>query len=205
VQGESFSNIKLYSPSSTVKLTSPSILLTSFSSPKAALTRTHANIKFRLHSGTTPLNNATISLGEDSLITNALGIATFQQVPVNQTYNYLVKNEGYFDVEGEVVITSDTTIEIEMIELSTFVRNNFNNYSFRFWPNPAHDRLHISCTSAGQEITISIINIKGQKVLEKNIVMKDPELDIGFLEKGIYFLHYSSREENDVFLLVKTH
>ncbi len=44
------------------------------------LVQTHANVKFRLKNGVTPVNEATVILGEHSLVTNSLGIANFLQL-----------------------------------------------------------------------------------------------------------------------------
>ncbi len=167
------------------------------------LSRTHADIKFKLYQGSTPLNNVKVKLGNDSLLTNSLGIASFKQLPVSRSYSYMIKKEGYFDITGQISLITDTTIEVGMQETSTGIRNHSPDQNLEFWPNPVKDILHIKLQLLSPRSTVTIINLKGQPVLKKEINNKKNDLDISQLEKGMYFLHYSGYEFYEVYLIEK--
>jgi hypothetical protein len=78
------------------------------------LERSHVNVKFRLKNGQESVDNAKVILGNDSLLTNAVGTCTFESVPVNGTYKFLIKRENFFVEQGSLNLTKDTVINLQM-------------------------------------------------------------------------------------------
>ena len=78
------------------------------------LVQTHATVKFRLKNGTSPVNGATVTVGEQSLVSNSLGMATFSQLPVSAEYSYTISKTGFNDETGSFYLTTDTTIDVVM-------------------------------------------------------------------------------------------
>ena len=78
------------------------------------LERSHVNVKFRLKNGLESVYNAMVILGNDSLLTNAVGTCTFESVPVNGTYKFLIKRENFFVEQGSLNLTKDTVINLQM-------------------------------------------------------------------------------------------
>jgi len=63
--------------------------------------------------------------------------------------------------------------------------------NFKIFPNPVRDKINLICDTEmeNEKLYISIFDYKGQNVFyEKNFL---EEIDISFLENGIYFLRIS--------------
>lgn len=76
--------------------------------------KTHGTVKFRVKNGQVPVNGALIVLQEDTLLTNGLGICSFESLPLNQAYAYSAAKAHNFPVSGEVMLEKDTTIELQL-------------------------------------------------------------------------------------------
>ncbi len=76
--------------------------------------KTHGTIKFRVKNDQVPVNGAWVVLQEDTLLTNGLGICSFESLPLNQTYAYSAAKAHYFPVIGEVMLEKDTTIDLQL-------------------------------------------------------------------------------------------
>ncbi len=70
-------------------------------------------VKFRLKNGATPVNGATVTVEEQSLVSNSLGMATFSQLPVSIEYSYNISKTGFNDEAGSFYLTNDTTIDVD--------------------------------------------------------------------------------------------
>ena len=81
---------------------------------QVSLERSHVNVKFRLKTGLELVDNAKVILGNDSLLTNAVGTCTFKSVPVNGTYKFLIKKENFFVEQGSLNLTKDTVLNLQM-------------------------------------------------------------------------------------------
>src|SRR5690554_4225504 len=73
-------------------------------------------------------------------------------------------------------------IEVEV----TLSRNDFDNASFRAYPNPVKDIFMISYS---KDITnVSVVNMLGQIVIEKSVQATDTQIDMTSLPTGSYFV-----------------
>ncbi len=92
------------------------------------ITRTHANAKFKISSDNKPMNNAIIALDEDTLTTNNLGIAEFHLLPLFGNYEYSIYKYGFENFSGNLTLSSDTLIYIELqknlVDIKFIVSNN---------------------------------------------------------------------------------
>ncbi|HKJ78107.1 MAG TPA: T9SS type A sorting domain-containing protein, partial [Prolixibacteraceae bacterium] len=79
-----------------------------------ALTRSHANIKFRIKEGSTPVNDALVIFNGDTLYTSALGFCTFRTVGINKAYSYSVEHEFFKTYEDRVEVSDDTTLNLQL-------------------------------------------------------------------------------------------
>ncbi len=79
------------------------------------LSPSEAAVKFSLQEGTTPVNEAEVSLEDHVMVSNALGLAEFGSMPVDSTYAYTIAKPGYEIVSDSLFLRSDTTVEVEMI------------------------------------------------------------------------------------------
>ncbi len=55
------------------------------------------------------------------------------------------------------------------------------------YPNPATDQITLESPVAGQ---VTILNLGGQKLIQKEIIGQTTNLDISNLPKGVYFVHF---------------
>ncbi|MGC9343725.1 MAG: glycoside hydrolase family 9 protein, partial [Bacteroidales bacterium] len=177
--------------------------LSSDTTVEIELIRTHASLKFRLRNGTTPVNNATILLNDESMVSNALGLATFDQMPVSQSYSYTITKEGFMSIEGNIELETDTTLEFQFEKDLTFIRNNRNDEEFHFWPNPAKNKIFIQTNLKSSYSTLKITDVKGRLVMEKEISGQYNEISLEYLETGVYFLNHIHEEGNGIYLFIK--
>jgi hypothetical protein len=65
-----------------------------------------------------------------------------------------------------------------------------NGNLIELFPNPFYDKIFFHLLNSSRErISIIVLNNVGEKVLEKEMIMKDQEIDLNKLTKGIYFLN----------------
>jgi hypothetical protein len=164
------------------------------------LVRTHASVKFRLKNGTTPVNNATVHLSDDSLVTNSLGIAHFQNIPVGQEYSYRISKEGFERVEGSVALNTDTSININMT--LTSLQQTGLKEAFEFWPNPATEKITCSFNAHPNRVRIRILDLKGRIIIDKKPMENEISIAIGSLPGGLYIIQYMNQSASENFLLM---
>lgn len=88
------------------------------------LLKTHADIKFRLSVGSQPVNGADIIAGNDTLATNNLGIAIFENVPLFDTYPYQIEKYGFKTIHDTLFLNDDTTVSHLMEKNLIYVKFN---------------------------------------------------------------------------------
>lgn len=71
------------------------------------------------------------------------------------------------------------------------------------YPNPAKDLIKIEMDQDQGFVDISILNLHGQAILNKNSSNPITEIEIGSLERGIYFLEISFRDEKLIKKFIK--
>ena len=100
--------------------------------------------------------------------TNSFYAGTNNPIPSNPEYSYY-----YID-------------DITLIDQSTVGFNELGNgSSFEVYPNPANDVLNIKVGTIKENTKIKIADVIGRTIL---ITESKSQLDISFLEKGIYFV-----------------
>jgi hypothetical protein len=167
------------------------------------LIRTHAEVKFRLKDGTTPVNKAIVKIDGDSLMTNSLGIATFKELPVGTGYSFFIRKHGYFDTTGTIFLTTDTIIQISLeawpdgIDIAPVTRE------LRCWPNPVNDFLFCVVPDIHSEGLIRITDLNGEQILDKEVDNSIFSVDVGNYPPGLYLLKLISGERQHTTLFIK--
>ncbi|MCF8227179.1 MAG: T9SS type A sorting domain-containing protein [Bacteroidales bacterium] len=169
------------------------------------LERTEAYMKFWLMDGTQPVNKAYVSIGSDSIETNNLGQALFDEMAIDTTYSYSVRKEGYEDVSGEVYLLTDTTINIAMITVND--TTNLSDFSMvdgvRVWPNPASSILFLETGAELRDPVIQILDIHGRIIFERRYKGVSMKVDLGGLTSGLFFLKINGNQLNKNILFIK--
>jgi len=129
------------------------------------LTRLNGSVKIKITEDvSTPVNNATVVLNADTLISTALGIANFKNLPVYATYNYTISKTGYQQLTGNLYLSGDTTVTLKMEPLGTAISENSELQNFRIWPNPVSDILNIDIPAGYMGGTVEILDLKGNSI-----------------------------------------
>jgi len=167
------------------------------------LIRTHANLRFDLKEDITPVNNALVIVNGDSVLSNAIGLALFNQLPAAANYNYSITKDGYIQKEGDLFLATDTTIQILMQTHGTSTEKISNNESFKFWPNPVRDILYIHIPENYNEKTIKITDITGYDIHYQKIDQDLTKIDVKQYQVGIYIINIYSNEGQTFRLFIK--
>ena len=155
-----------------------------------------ANVKFRLKEGITPVNNAIIYVSDDSLVTNLLGIALFNLLPLNNLYSYTINRDGYYDVSGEFYLVDDTIIDIQLeINSSGDVLLPDEN-EIRVWPNPFSDLLHCSFPASGSENSVIITDLVGNMVFSNIVSELELNISLRDIPSGAYIVKIHSKYDD---------
>ncbi len=151
------------------------------------LERSHADVKFRLREGSTPVNKVWVKVEEDSVLSDGLGLAKFLQLPIQAEYNYSTYRESYHSHSGAFYLTADTTIDLEMEKLSSAIEIKGREGSIRIWPNPTSGSLQIELADE-QSTLLSIHDAHGKKIMETLVSGPLHRIDLGHLPPGLYSL-----------------
>jgi hypothetical protein len=79
----------------------------------------------------------------------------------------------------------------EVIKQSVIEDKNIVSYKMRVYPNPTHNTITIDISNS-EKYDLEIFSINGQLMLSKQLYGKEQEIDLSFLNGGIYFLTLSS-------------
>lgn len=155
------------------------------------LEATHAEVKIWLREGTTPVNLATVLLGDRQVVSNALGISRFDRIPTGLPHPFLVEKEGFLPIEGSLVPLADTSLHFQM-ERWTLDQQLIAGPGLRIWPNPARAVLHLDVSGQKAAGRLEITDLQGRVLLEQ--LLAGPHLTL-LLERfppGLYRIRYSS-------------
>jgi hypothetical protein len=70
-------------------------------------------------------------------------------------------------------------------------------------PNPANDKITISSLAIKGNTQLSIFNISGEKVLERQLIKNETQLDISALQRGVYFVRLQNEKMVEMGKMVK--
>ena len=167
------------------------------------LIRSNAYIKIKLKEGTTPVNDVTVILNSDTLISNNLGMVTFRDLTVLADYKFLIYKEGYSEIAGNLHLITDTTLNLAM-ERVTSALIPATDYALKIWPNPVSEILHIEMKENNLKGNIEIMNMNGNPV--KFIPFQKENrfsINLSELTTGMYLLKIVSQNKPVYHLFLK--
>ena len=156
-----------------------------------SLAHSVANIKFLISDGVQAVYDAEISLNDDMKFTSSLGMAVFNDIPVNQNYPYQVSKESYTTLNDEIFLTQDTTVDLTLQVVSD-IKNNTNNRL-----NIIQDRTNGTLILECEEIikSIELFNITGMKTRTMFLSGNNSHIDLRGTIEGIYIIRLSTDKE----------
>ena len=118
------------------------------------------------------------------MLTNAVGIALYENLPRYKDYSYSVEKQGYQPESGVLTIEGDTTVNVSLQILNSNI--SANSASIHIYPNPAKSVLHIESEMAIQRI--ELLTLLGS--LSESFYIGDHSaiLNLSELEKGMYLI-----------------
>lgn len=167
------------------------------------LVQTHANVKIRLKYGTAPVNLATVIVNEDTITSSALGIATFNQLPVSAEYTYTVEKASYAIKEGVFYLSGDTTIDVAMDKQTALPPNAGNPLKVEFWPNPVENVLYLTLPGNYNDKMVRISDIRGIEVHQQKADKNTEEINVRKLPPGTYILQITSGDLQSTQFFIK--
>lgn len=169
------------------------------------LIRNIGSIKFKLVEGTnTPVNNATVVLNTDTLISTSLGIAHFKNLGINISYNYLIYKGGYIDLSGTLTLNGDTTVTLKIEPYPTAVSDISGHSKLYIWPNPVSETLNVAIPTNYENGIIEILNLHGtslKKFYPGNQLQF--EAQVHDIPTGVYLLKFISKQNQTIQQFVK--
>jgi len=78
------------------------------------LTRNAAAVKFRTKNEGSLLYDVSITIGEETLVTNTVGICTFASVPVKENVDYTAEKKNFATINGTLFLTADSTVNLDL-------------------------------------------------------------------------------------------
>jgi hypothetical protein len=166
------------------------------------LTQISANLRIRLRKGTTPVNNAEVTINEVTVVSNSLGDAVFNQLTIPFSYTYDTRKTGYEDRSGTVFLQKDTIVEVQMTSVTV---SNTKDIEARFhcWPNPAVDILNVRLPETCVGGTMVITDIRGVEIYRNTIAHDEPVIELHQYLAGTYILKIICDKESAVHYFVK--
>ncbi len=85
----------------------------------------------------------------------------------------------------------------------TMVEETITQTGFLIVPNPAKDKITISSPAITGNTQLSIFNVNGEKVMERQLTDNETQLDISALPRGVYFVRLQNEKMVEVGKMVK--
>jgi len=133
-----------------------------------------ANVKFRLKEGDTPLPYAVVTLKSGSMQTNAVGMAVYEGLQVNENYTYSIEKEGYESISDDFLLLKDTTINIAMSPATGV--DSKQGVSLRIYPVPAENYFVLESGKEMQEVRL--VDLNGRVWFSRTVTGKDIRIEL---------------------------
>ena len=121
--------------------------------------------------------------------------------------SYTVGQVFYTTISGETGSVAEGVQQPYEISVVTAIEDVLNiDLSIRAYPNPATDYLNLKIDPSAilEKYVVSLFDINGKMLLNKNIETFETQLNIGDLTQGTYFLKvFGKGQELKVFKIVK--
>ena len=143
-----------------------------------------SNLKFRIYSDSLPLNQAEVRVEDTQMLTTAVGIALFEDLPRYGAYSYSVEKQGYQPEKGVLTLNGDTTVNVNLQILSS--NSPTNPASIQVYPNPAKSELHLESDLAIRKV--ELLTLFG--ILSKSVYIGDHSaiMNLSGLDMGMYLV-----------------
>lgn len=117
---------------------------------------------------------------------------------LNYSFNFNISGYVKNNCQLVVFVQHEPTKEVtqtSVVDLSTIPLSigSADNKNFAVYPNPAKDFINISSNVLGN---VQIKDVAGRTILSSEITQNNQNIDISDLEKGIYFVVFTSNQQS---------
>ncbi|PLX07892.1 MAG: hypothetical protein C0596_09135 [Marinilabiliales bacterium] len=149
------------------------------------------DVEFYVTDGVLPIENATVELDGETLMTNYAGFVTFNDIPAG-TYIYYISASGFEDYSSGLVVDGDIT---ETATMAIVGIDQFINPNISVYPNPTAGQLNFAGIESNTRI--EIFSQTGQLIVsfERSY---DFNFDISDYPAGVYTIKYYPDNSNMV-------
>lgn len=159
--------------------------------------RIHSSVVFRISSNGSGVYKALVNLNGISGESNSVGMLGFTQVPVYENLEYKVNKEGFQPVEGELWLTGDTTIQVDLgiTGMESSARQRITVY-----PNPVNNELTVSGLQG--ENFIQLLDLTGRILISDRYHTDQVKLQLDDLTSGTYILKVRPEEAESTIIMI---
>lgn len=152
---------------------------------KDTLNPTSYTITFNVSSKGSPIEGASVNLsGYNPTITNAQGVAVFSNIEYAKGLSFTVQKEGFYDYTSSEDITSNKTINVNLI--STGIEETVKS-NLKIYPNPVKDNLSVDSDLPIDKI--QIVGITGIVLVNKEgSGVNKTDIPLTNLSRGTYIV-----------------
>jgi len=144
-----------------------------------------------------PLEGATVTINEESKITDTEGLTQFGIMDNVGEVSYKVSKPDFIQATGFFNIKDTDSIAVQL--LPTSVNNSLDN-GINIYPNPANTLLNIT-TAIGSDV--HILNTLGEIICTYKQLTQTHDINISDYKDGIYIIQIKSHNTNESFKIVK--
>ncbi|MEO0732780.1 MAG: PKD domain-containing protein [Bacteroidota bacterium] len=157
------------------------------------------DLGFTVSDGFTLLEDATITIGDVSLATDAAGKASFNGLATGWI-NYTVTRPGYFQVSGALTLGENRT-ELVTLEINTSLRGAAEQLPFHLYPNPAAREVILELPTT-ETTAVRIFDVAGRLLQSRQSNGLRQRLSLYGLASGSYWVEVRTRERMGKQLLI---
>jgi hypothetical protein len=150
-----------------------------------------------------PVDNADVSFNSINQQTALDGTSSFSNVLYGTGYNYSVSKTGYYTETGQIDVTEDKTINIELTSLGIIVPEENKNH-LKIWPNPFSNNFNIRFNlDKPSAVNLSVYSMDGRLITSTAYGKRNEGLNVinvtklpGNLETGNYIIVLKTDEKS---------
>jgi hypothetical protein len=118
-------------------------------------------------------------------------VVDFSIEPSTSNIHVLAYSNGSVQIDKECAGLGSFDIWGLNVNSTLNINAGYPNTDLGIFPNPTTQNLHIT-NNTGKPIRIELFDFSGKKISELNLYSENQIFDIGLLEKGMYWIRWSS-------------
>jgi hypothetical protein len=151
-----------------------------------------ADVKFRVYSEDSPLNNVVIRIDGDSLTTGQAGIALIRDLARFEVYEWSASKEGFEGISGRINLKNDSTVNVNMT--LTSIPESYGLRELKLYPNPAHSIVYIESEKKIHQI--EICDLRGALLIKHLVNNTQASIDLSNYPNGFYIIRVDRDGQN---------